>query len=588
MFPALASAKCQLTKVVELPITMSGMRPTITAKINGADARFALDSGAFYSMISSASAAQFQLRLRPGPYGLRVKGVGGSTDTQLATIKVFTLAGIPLHDVDFLVGGSEIGGESIGLMGQNLLQRWDVEYDFARGFVRLFKADDCKHTLLAYWTTPGQDLSTMDINSTTPWRPHTTGSASINGAKMVIVFDTGATNSVLSTKAAARAGVKLDTPGVVDAGYSSGIGRGNVKTYIAPFSSFKIGDGEEIKNARLRIADIDLDEGDMLLGADFFLSHHLFVANSQHRLYLTYNGGPVFNLSRTAPAADAADAAAAKAPATDSDTADAHPRDEPADAAAYARRGAAFSGRRDFAHAIADFTRALELNPTEAEYAYQRGMAYWQNEQPIPALSDFDHALQLNTDYLPALISRAQLRLATKDTAAAIADLDAAARVAPKQADVRFTLAHLYQQADLPSRAVVQLDLWIANHPDDSKMIDALYGRCWLRALRGEDLSKALDDCNAAYRRSDKSNPANARILDSRGLVRLRLGDYDKAIADYGDSLKLAPNNAGSLYGRGVAKIRKKKIAEGQADIDKAMSLSPTVADEFKARGIAP
>jgi tetratricopeptide (TPR) repeat protein len=70
--------------------------------------------------------------------------------------------------------------------------------------------------------------------------------------------------------------------------------------------------------------------------------------------------------------------------------------------------------------------------------------------------------------------------------------------------------------------------------------------------------------------------------------VRLRLGDYDKAIADYGDSLKLAPNNAGSLYGRGVAKIRKKKIAEGQADIDKAMSLSPTVADEFKARGIAP
>ena len=552
---------------------MSGLRPTITAKINGADARFALDSGAFYSMISSASAAQFQLRLRPGPYGLRVKGIGGSTDTSLATVKVFTLAGIPLHDVEFLVGGSEIGGDSIGLMGQNLLEKWDVEYDFARGVVRLFKADDCKHTLLAYWRTPGQDLSMMDISQTTPWRPHTTGAASINGAKITVVFDTGAWNSVLSMKAAARAGVK--------AGYSSGIGRGKVRTYIAPFASFKLGDGEEIKNAQLRFADIDLDEGDMLLGADFFLSHHVYVANSQHRLYLTYNGGPVFNLSKTAPAGAAADADAAHA----ADAADAH---QPDDAAAYARRGAAFAGRRDFEHAIADFTRAYELNPSEPEYSYQRGMAYWQNKQPMPAMSDFDHALQLNSDYLPALVSRAQLRLATKELASAAVDLDAADRVAPKQADVRFTLAHLYLQADLPARAVAQLDLWIANHPDDSKMIDALHGRCRLRAVQGEDLAKALSDCNAAYRLGDKSNPVNAAILESRGLVRLRLKDYDKAIADYDDSLKLAPKNAGSLYGRGVAKIRKQKTADGEADLARATALSSTVADDFKRRGITP
>ena len=583
--PLLSSAKCQLNKLIELPITMSGMRPTFTAKINGTDARFALDSGAFYSIISSATAAQFQLRLRPGPYGLKVKGVGGFLDTSLATVKVFTLAGIPLHDVDFLVGGSETGGDSIGLMGQNLLEKWDVEYDFARGVVRLFKADDCKHTLLAYWTTPGQDLSMMDISHTTPWEPHTTGTAFINGAKIVVMFDTGASTSLLSMKAAARAGVKADTAGVVEAGYSSGMGRGKVKTYIAPFSSFKVGDGEEIKNARLRIADIDLDEGDMLLGADFFLSHHVFVSNSQHRLYLTYNGGPVFNLSRTAPAAAAADADAADAHAADEP---AHAAGEPADADAYARRGAAFLGRRDFEHAIADFTRASELNPNEAGYFYQRGMAYWENKQPIPALGDFDRALELNSNYLAARISRAQMRLGHKDIADAVADLDAADRIAAKQDDARFMLAHLYQQVDLPARGVAQLDLWIANHPDDSKMIDALHVRCRLRAVQGEELAKALSDCNAAYRRSDKSNPVNAPILESRGLVRLRLGDYDKAIADYDESLKLAPKNAGAMYGRGVAKIRKQKTADGEADLARATALSSTVADDFKRHGIAP
>ena len=41
----------------------------------------------------------------------------------------------------------------------------------------------------------------------------------------------------------------------------------------------------------------------MLIGADFFLSHHVYVANSQRKLYFTYNGGPVFNLTTTPGAA---------------------------------------------------------------------------------------------------------------------------------------------------------------------------------------------------------------------------------------------------------------------------------------------
>jgi tetratricopeptide (TPR) repeat protein len=66
------------------------------------------------------------------------------------------------------------------------------------------------------------------------------------------------------------------------------------------------------------------------------------------------------------------------------------------------------------------------------------------------------------------------------------------------------------------------------------------------------------------------------------------LGDYDKSIADYDDSLKLAPKDAWSLYGRGVAKLRKKKLAEGEADMAEAVKLWPKIADEFTRRGIAP
>jgi hypothetical protein len=40
----------------------------------------------------------------------------------------------------------------------------------------------------------------------------------------------------------------------------------------------------------------------MILGGDFFISHHVYLSNSQHRIYFTCSGGPVFDL-RIAPTA---------------------------------------------------------------------------------------------------------------------------------------------------------------------------------------------------------------------------------------------------------------------------------------------
>lgn len=76
--PLHAATRCKFSKVADLLITMSGRRPTISAKINGAEARFILDSGAFYSMISDAAAAQYNLKPRPAPLGFRVSGIGGA------------------------------------------------------------------------------------------------------------------------------------------------------------------------------------------------------------------------------------------------------------------------------------------------------------------------------------------------------------------------------------------------------------------------------------------------------------------------------------------------------------------------------
>jgi tetratricopeptide (TPR) repeat protein len=580
-----AAGGCTLGKVAELPITMAGTRPLITAKINNQEARFVLDSGAFFSMMSTATAAQFNLKLKRAPFGLTVQGIGGSVSPEVATVKEFGIAGALIHNVDFLVGGSEVGGE--GLIGQNFLEQWDVEYDFSKGVVRLFKPDGCRKYRLAYWVTSGQPYSEMEIQSVAQARLHTIGVGYVNDQKIRVMFDTGAYTSVLSLKAAAKAGIKTDSPGVVEAGYSSGIGRGTVKSYIATASSFKVGDTEEIKNARLRIADIDLPDADMLLGSDFFVSHHIFVANSQHKLYVTYNGGPVFNLTKTRAATSEQTAEPPKEDAA-GDRQVSAAADEHADPDALARRGEASAARRDFEHALADLSKAIELRPGEPEYLYQRAMAYRQSGQAALALADLDHAITLNQDFLRAYLPRAEIRLHEKNVDGAIADLDTVDRLAPKQADVRFVLAERYEVMDRFSQAIAQYDLWIQHHPVDSKRAVALGARCRASAIENQDLAGGLADCNKALSLADKKNPNYGHLFENRGLLELRQANYERAILDFDAALKTMPKNPFALYGRGVAKIRKNKTADGEIDIAEAVKIAPNIGAPFSKRGLAP
>jgi tetratricopeptide (TPR) repeat protein len=586
---AQAAERCTLGRVAELPIAMAGTRPMITAKINDKDARFVLDSGAFFSMMSAPTAAQFALKLKLAPFGLRLQGIGGEVAPEIATVKEFKLAGALFHNVEFLVGGSEVGSEvgAEGLIGQNFLEEWDVEYDFSKGVVRLFKPEGCRKYRLAYWVTPGQTYSEMAIEPVMHARLHTIGEGYVNGQKIRVMFDTGAYTSVLSLQAAARAGIKIDSPGVVEAGYSRGIGRRMVKNYLATASSFKIGDGEEIKNARLRIADTDLPDADMLLGSDFFVSHHVFVSNSQHKLYVTYNGGPVFNLTKTLPAA-ADQAAEPPKDETPSDHQASAEVDEHADPDALARRGEASAARHDFEHALADLSKAVELSPSDPEYLYQRALVYRQNGQAALALADLDHVLTLKQDFLRAYMPRAEMRLHEKNVDGAIADLDAVDRLAAKQSDLRFALAERYEAVDRFSRAIAQYDLWIQNHPDDSRRAIALGARCRASAIQNEDLAGGLADCNKALSIADKKNPNYGHLFTNRGLLELRQASYEKAIADFDAALKTVPKDAFALYGRGVAKIHKSKTLEGETDIAEAVKMAPNIAAPFKVRGLAP
>lgn len=567
-----ASAGCAIGEIAELPATMVAMQPMTDAKINGHDVRFVIDSGAFYSVISPGSARELGLSVSPMP-GWTMRGINGEAQMSYTTVKTFTISGVDLPHIDFVVAGSEVGGT--GVIGQNLLGLFDTEYDLPHGVVRLMRSKSCEKTAMAYWIgDTKRPFSVVDLAPYDRQDAQTVGTVMLNGVKIRATFDTGSFDSVLTLAAAARAGITPKSPGVEPGGIIVGFGRKLVRTWIAPFDSFKVGDGEEIRHGRIRFGDMTSDT-DMLIGADFFIAHRIYVTNSQHRLYLSYEGGPVFNLKtehRDQTGAAIADAAATTQTLKTAED--------------FSRAGAVLLARHDRDGALADFGKAIALAPTEPRYLLQRANAYLDADRDEAAATDVAAAIKLKPDNLEALLMHAGLGLRgdSPDMAAVVADLDAADHAALPASGERLDLGGLYVAANKPDRAVPQYTQWIKNHPDDVRKPEALNDRCWARALAGIELPAALSDCNAALRQ----RPGDISFLDSRAMAELRVGNLDKALADYDVVIAKQPKSGWSLYGRGVVKQRKGDAVGAKADFEASAAVAPKLAARAKTLGIAP
>lgn len=214
---------------------------------------------------------------------------------------------------------------------------------------------------------------------------------------------------------------------------------------------------------------------------------------------------------------------------------------------AYYNRGVLRADAQDNARAVADFGRALRLDPSYASAYLRRGMIHHDRSAFDAAIADYDHALALD----PGLTLAAQRR-----------DMALTGRVA----DFQTMLA----------RASAAIEA----APRDAGLLN---GRCWLRAVEGVELDLALIDCNESLRR----RPREANTLDSRGLVYLKLGEYELAFADYGAALALDPDNAHYLYGRGLAQVGAGRRGAGAVDLSRAIEIEGAIGDEYASYGLA-
>ena len=298
--PTGARAACKLPSV-DVPVVMEGLRPMVSAKVAGRPVKLLVDSGAFFSGLNRQFAEENKLKspayMPTGSHlhadvDLTTSGAAGVEHQTVIVTATMELGGSNYHQIDFVTHPLVLGGAA-GLLGQNFLHGADADYDFKAGRIRFLRPTDCAQTDLAYWVKSGESYSVLPLETNdSRVNQHTRVTVEINGVKMRAYFDTGAPNSFITARAASRAGVKTTDPEVKAAGVGHGTD-GDLKMWIGPFASIKIGD-EEVKNTQLAIGDSKAEAFDVLIGADFFMAHHVLVANSQGKIYFSYLGGPIF------------------------------------------------------------------------------------------------------------------------------------------------------------------------------------------------------------------------------------------------------------------------------------------------------
>ncbi|HSM96885.1 MAG TPA: tetratricopeptide repeat protein [Rhizomicrobium sp.] len=153
-------------------------------------------------------------------------------------------------------------------------------------------------------------------------------------------------------------------------------------------------------------------------------------------------------------------------------------------------------------------------------------------------------------------------------------DFADATRLDPTDAENHAGYAEAFRGQGKYREAIAEFSVAIRLAPNDPRMWNA---RCWTRGAFARDLAEGLSDCNRALRLA----PGQSDVLDSRGLVYLRMGKLDNAARDFSAALRKRPNLATALYGRGVARMKHGDVKGAQADILAARRVDPNVDDIF-------
>jgi tetratricopeptide (TPR) repeat protein/S1-C subfamily serine protease len=199
-------------------------------------------------------------------------------------------------------------------------------------------------------------------------------------------------------------------------------------------------------------------------------------------------------------------------------------------------------------------------------------------DNPQGAIADYDKAISLNPNYADAYNNRGNTRKALGDKQGAIADYDKAISLNPNYTDAYNNRGGTRAALGDKQGAIADYDKAISLNPN---FAPAYSNRGGTRAALGDKQGAIAD-----YDKAISLNPNLATAYSNRGIARKDLGDKKGAIADYDKAISLNPNFANAYYNRGATRSDLGDNQGAIADYDKAISLNPNFALAYGNRAI--
>jgi tetratricopeptide (TPR) repeat protein len=230
------------------------------------------------------------------------------------------------------------------------------------------------------------------------------------------------------------------------------------------------------------------------------------------------------------------------------------------------------------ADAIRYCNLALDLDPRNVGALDLRGNAFIMTGQSARALADFSRAIAIAPSDPNGYRFRGVVYTALRRDREALADYNRALVLAPGDLLTIEFRGHLHQVAGRYALAIADFTTVIDAQPGLARVWNS---RCWTRTLADADLAAALKDCDTAVR----LDPASAFARDSRGFVYVRLKRYANAEQSFDQALKLKPDLASSLFGRAIAKLELHDVTAPK-DLAAAKRIEPGIEARFAGYGI--
>ncbi|MEB3357415.1 MAG: tetratricopeptide repeat protein [Synechococcales bacterium] len=158
----------------------------------------------------------------------------------------------------------------------------------------------------------------------------------------------------------------------------------------------------------------------------------------------------------------------------------------PDTAALWSNRGNARVSQNKLEEAIADYNRAIELDPTAPDPYLNRGTALEGLERWDEAIADYNRVLELDPNDPAAYNNRGNAEAGQQQWQAAIQDYRHAADLAPDYAFARANYALVLYQVGNTKEALREMRNLVRRYPQFADMRAALTAALWVNGQRGE------------------------------------------------------------------------------------------------------